>query len=566
MKWISTTSLLLTLGLAWTASEAPAQQAATAESFDAFSARLEQQDRQFQQLQAQLWGVQQAVYAAPAADGPAGGMAAPAAGQPAAQPGSEMSVKASFKDGSFLWFETPNKDFSMHLGGWAQYDNVWWGESLALKAPKGGNAGSAQGVASGDATGGIGDLQDGTYFRRIRIFAEGTFWGSGEYRLIPALENNQYGTVGLDEFWFGGKDIPLIGTVRLGHIKTPLGLEGDMTGSSRAMTFMERSAYSESIELNQNFITGIWFSNNCLDQRLTWSAAAFRTDLKSSTGAFFGDNQYGLQARVTALPLYEEEGRHLLHLGLSGGWRSGSNNIANNPWNTVDLSSRPEMRDDDPARGAGLTPSLPNADSNAMLDTGNIACGDELLAGLELLYIRGPLSLQGEYGWNRLNGAVGILNPAATATTFGPALAPAQDYLFSGGYFQLACTLTGETRAYDKPGGTLAREYFGKSGPYSPARLTRDADGNIISSSGAWEVAARFSYVDLNSGNGTKAIQGGIMDGVSLGLNWYLNTNFNVMFDYVYDYRYDVPVGSPAAAGTAVGATQGIGCEVQFQY
>ena len=43
--------------------------------------------------------------------------------------GSDLSIKASFKDGLFLWFETPNKDFTMHLGGWMQLDNVWWEES-----------------------------------------------------------------------------------------------------------------------------------------------------------------------------------------------------------------------------------------------------------------------------------------------------------------------------------------------------------------------------------------------------------------------------------------------------
>ena len=37
--------------------------------------------------------------------------------------------------------------------------------------------------------------------------------------------------------------------------------------------------------------------------------------------------------------------------------------------------------------------------------------------------------------------------------------------MFNGGYVQLAYTLTGENRAYDKRGGTLARYYFGNQGP-----------------------------------------------------------------------------------------------------
>jgi hypothetical protein len=176
--------------------------------------------------------------------------------------GSNLNVKTEFRNGMFLWFSTPNNDFTMHLGAWAQLDNVWWDQSPNLLAPPGARPGPPQGVASGAAAGGIGDLEDGTYFRRIRPFAEGTFWENGEYRMILALENDQFQTIGLDEFWFGGKDLPLVGSLRLGHVKNAMGLEGDMTASSRCMTFMERSAYSEAVESNQNFVTGLWLGDN----------------------------------------------------------------------------------------------------------------------------------------------------------------------------------------------------------------------------------------------------------------------------------------------------------------
>ena len=299
----------------------------------------------------------------------------------AAVVGSDLSIKTSLKDGLFLWFETPNKDFTMHLGGWMQLDNVFWDQSSALKTAQGatGTAGTRP-VASGDLSGGIGDLQDGTYFRRIRPFVEGTFWETGEYRLILALENDQVSTTGLDEFWVGETQIPVIGSVRVGHVKTPMGLEGDMTASSRCMTFMERSSYSEAIELNQNFVTGLWASNNYLDQRVTWEAAAFRPDKAAATGAFFGDDQWGLQGRLTALPLYEDEGRHLLHVGLSGGWRTGGNTTSTVSQESFELQARPELRDDDPAGAFGGV-----ADSNRMIDTGFIASGTEYLMGTETL-------------------------------------------------------------------------------------------------------------------------------------------------------------------------------------
>lgn len=469
--------------------------------------------------------------------------------------GSDLSVKAEFKNGSFLWLSTPNKDFTMHIGAWAQLDNVWWDQSDVLKAPADGRPGHAQGVASGAPLGGIGDLQDGIFFRRIRPFIEGTLWENGEYRLIPALENDQFNTVGLDEFWFGAKDLPLIGSIRLGHVKNALGLEGDMTASSRCMTFMERSAYSEAIEVNQNFVTGLWLGDSLLDQRMTWSFVVFRPDLGSSSAVFFGDGQDGVQARFTGLPLYENDGRDLLHLGVSTGFRTGTSNNAVSPFHVFQFRARPELRDDDPAGGGpGI---VPNADSNRFIDTGVIAADGDWLLGLETLWIRGPFSFQAEYGWNFLNGAFGV---APTGTTLHPPIVPAQDYVFNGGYLQLAYTLTGENRAYDRRMGTLAREYYGKSGPFSNAYLIRDDGGHVHCGWGAWEIAARYSYVDLNDGAGLNRIQGGILNGFTLAVNWYANTNFNLMCDWVYNQRSDLPTG------TFAGFTSGFGIEAQIQF
>ncbi len=320
-----------------------------------------------------------------------------------------------------------------------------------------------------------------------------------------------------------------------------MGFEGDMTASSRCMTFMERSAYSEAIELNQNFVTGLWLNDQYLDKRVTYEASVFRNDLNSSTGVSYGDGEGGIQGRLTALPYYEDDGRDLVHIAISGGIRS--NDTTN--FHQFQLRARQTLRDDDPAGG------VTNADNNRLIDTGTINANSQSILGTEFLWIRGPFSVQSEYGWNYINGA--------TATAIKTLTSP-QDYVFSGGYLQLAYTLTGENRAYDQNGGTLAREYYGKSGPYSNAYWIRDEDGNVHCGTGAWEVAGRYDYVDLNDGLGANRIVGGVMKGFTLGLNWYLNTNFNVMFDWVYDQRSDVP------AGTASGWVSGIGTEVQFQF
>jgi phosphate-selective porin OprO/OprP len=471
--------------------------------------------------------------------------------------GSLMNVTAKFNDYGYLWLTTPNKDFSMHIGSWVHYDNVFFDQSGGLRVIPGARPGRAQGVASGVAAGGIGDLEDGTYFRRIRPFVEGTLWETGEYRLNLALENDQFSTSGLDEFWVGLNKIPVIGTIRIGHVKTPMGLEGDMTASSRAMTFMERSMYSEAIELNQNFVTGIWFGNAFgQDQRVSYQAAIFRSDLGASSGVFFGDGQWGAQARLTCLPLWDCQGRQFLHLGMSGGWRNGTNNIATSPFRLFQLRARDELRDDDPAAGPAGSQTVPNSNDNRMIDTGSIAASNDFIAGLELLYVRGPFSIQAEYGLNYLSNAIGV---APTGTTFNPAITPGQNYTFHGGYVQLAYTLTGESRGYDKYIGTLNREYF--STPlYTNAWLVRDEHGRLNWGLGAWEIAARYSYTNLNDGTGLNRIQGGAMDGYTLGLNWYLNTNIKFQFDYVYNHRFEVPIG------TFGGYVSGFGTRVQLSF
>ncbi len=471
--------------------------------------------------------------------------------------GTDLKVSASFNEIGNLWLRTPNNDFTMHPGFWMHYDNVFWNQSGGLRTIPDGRPGKAQGVASGAALGGIGNLEDGTYFRRLRPFVEGTMWDIFEYRLILALENNQFSSAGLDEFWVAWNRIPAIGTVRVGHVKDAVGFEGDMTASSRSMTFMERSSYAEAIELNQNFVTGIWLHNDFLHEHMTYTATAFRSDLATSSGAFFGDGQWGAQGRLTFLPIYECEGRHWLHLGVSGGWRNGTNNIAVSPFRTIQLRARPELREDDPAGSPGGAQIVPNANSNRMIDTAAIAIGNDYLAGLEFCYVRGPFSLQAEYGWNWVDGAVGI---APAGVTLNPKLTPPQDYLFNGGYVQVAYTLTGEARAYDKKGGTLARQYFGPKGLFSNAWFVRDENGHLNAGTGAWEVAARYSYTDLNSGGGLNRIQGGIMDGFSAAVNWHLNPNLVCMFDWVYDHRYALPPGS------IPGFTSGLGMRVQLSF
>jgi len=46
---------------------------------------------------------------------------------------------------------------------------------------------------------------------------------------------------------------------------------------------------------------------------------------------------------------------------------------------------------------------------------------------------------------------------------------------------------------------------------------------------GAWQVAARYSHLDLDDHN----IRGGNEDNITLGVNWHWNPNVRVMLNYV---------------------------------
>src|SRR5947209_5905004 len=43
--------------------------------------------------------------------------------------GSDLRMSATWKNGFVV--STPNNDFSMHIGGWIQYDNVFWDQTSA---------------------------------------------------------------------------------------------------------------------------------------------------------------------------------------------------------------------------------------------------------------------------------------------------------------------------------------------------------------------------------------------------------------------------------------------------
>jgi phosphate-selective porin OprO/OprP len=123
---------------------------------------------------------------------------------------------------------------------------------------------------------------------------------------------------------------------------------------------------------------------------------------------------------------------------------------------------------------------------------------------------------------------------------------------FEGAYGQVSWVLTGEAHGYNPQAGAYLRVL-----PKNPFSLKNGGWG-------AWEIAARFSYMNLDSNyvigelqSATPAsIIGGKQYGLTLGLNWYPNDLIRLMLDFNHvDFQKwnaskttDVPLGAPIGA------------------
>jgi phosphate-selective porin OprO and OprP len=201
--------------------------------------------------------------------------------------------------------------FSFHLGGRLMSDEVWWTQSPALRKPATLPAGSSLVNFTGVGQG-IGDLQDAFFVRRARIVADGTIYQTIELKVEFDFEN--YNSLLFDESYVGVKDLPFFDAIRFGQMHVPFGLEAYT--SSRFLPMMERSPVFDAFY--QEFAPGIFANETFLDQRITAQQMFHRIDNFSQfNGASFGDGKYAFSARVSGLPIYEDDGRYLLHLGLA---------------------------------------------------------------------------------------------------------------------------------------------------------------------------------------------------------------------------------------------------------
>jgi phosphate-selective porin OprO and OprP len=451
--------------------------------------------------------------------------------------GKDLKLSAAW-EASGLNLRSADESFRIHIGGRLMSDYVFFSESPGLRQSptQTGNMANFTGVGPG-----IGDLADAFFVRRARVVADGQIFQTIEYKTEFDFEN--YNSISFDESYVGARDLPLIDTIRIGQTHVPFGLEAYT--SSRFLPQMERSPLFDAFY--QEFAPGIFTDTTFLDQRVTMQHMFHKIDNFSQfNGASFGDGKYAYSGRVSCLPVYEDNGRCLVHLAIDYQWRKGSVPSDFNGGTTLASTPSPAVTTNTDLVRFRTRQSLRDAtglqgDPTRVVDTGNIIADNVQSINPELLVYWGPLWVQSEACLAHVDNAFYPASKAATARG---------DLNFYGTYVQVGYFLTGENRGYDKRFGKYDRVR-----PLEPFFLVPREGGGCCHGLGAWELTYRYGIVDLDSDN----VQGGRYGEHTVGLNWYWNDNIKLQFNYINGTR-NVPDGANS------GTVQGLGFRTALEF
>ena len=396
-------------------------------------------------------------------------------------------------------FATADGQFRAQIRGMAQYDVAFYDQEDP----------SSPDLRRGDTTN-ASDLNSGSNFRRARLGIEGTVFGDWNYNLTGEFGGTGSESAQLNQAYIeyaGWKPWETAAALRfrIGAWATPAGLE-DATSNTESL-FLERAAPAELIRgiAGGDGRTGVGVFGN--GDRWYWSGVLTGATV-NNTAEF--DEQTGYLARAAFLPVRGEN--YALHLG---GNVTGVIELADTDAGTADqqrirLRERPELRND----------------TTRFVDTGNIAADNVTAYGVEA----------GGF-WNSLYASAEYFQINVDRSTAGT------DPEFDGWYVQGAWTLTGERRRWNAANGGF--QGVRVEHPFDPGE----------SHWGAWEIAARYSTLDLNfheGALGTSAIsgdtvRGGQQDIATIGLNWYPNNTIRFLLDYQYVAidRFDPENGEP---------------------
>ena len=243
----------------------------------------------------------------------------------------------------------------------------------------------------------------------------------------------------------------------------------------------------------------------------------------------FSDKQFGPKRPAVRFTTYDKKLGYFFGAAHGFGPENKIDNADGNKLNTVRAAFAPVLSKTEVVHfgawaatvdfGAGYAASLCKLEYRAELNvtdakplktssihSGNNVCEGAQHYGLEAAYLG-----QGGQFW-----ALGEYTDY-TAFRSGVDGADVPDYNADSSTFSMGYVLNGKKRYSIKKAAFKAPKVKGKW----PNK-----------GSGVWEVATRYSHVDMDD-NGSSLILGGVMDNYTLGLNWYINGNAMIKANYI---------------------------------
>lgn len=437
----------------------------------------------------------------------------PAGDDQGAVVGSSLDLKPVWTNNGFE-LQSKNKDFKVHVGGRTQVDAAFFDADDSVQY----------------GAGGTGTIGDSVNMRRARLRVDGTFYEVIDWAAEYDFVNTASVATAADgvlpfpvptDLWVTLTHLPVVGNFRIGNFKDPISFEHLM--SSRFLDFLERSPGFDAIygRFNNGFLPGAMFFNWTESERMTWALGVFK-NASNPFGFGVGGGEYMLEGRLTALPLYDADGRYLIHAGVSG-------RHADLDQQQIRFISRGSIRSGPPGP---FNPVYAN--------TGFMAGDTQDIVNVELASVWGPWQFLSEYSASFVTNAT---FPLANGTFRG-------NVFFQQTYVEALYFLTGEHRAYNRKTGV-----FDRIVPHENFFFVKDECGRGIFGRGAWQVGARYAFLDLND----SGITGGQLHDVTFGLNWFLNPNMKFQWNYNWTRR-------DGAAATSDGDIHGLGMRMAMDF
>jgi len=365
--------------------------------------------------------------------------------------------------------------------------------------------------------------------RRVRLGAEGTMPGGFGYKVEADLAsgNVAFGDTFLS---YNPKNAPI--NVRIGNFETLNGLE--QISSSNNISFTERASFNDAF-LNSRRLGGAvaWHDK---DNVLRAEAGLFTAH--SIDASFDNDGWIGA-GRLTYSP---KAFGGQLHFGVNFQQRE----FASNNNGTASVSTNAPSTNQLARYRARPNTQLTDV---RFVDTGSFAAKSDRVMGVELAAVFPGFYVAGEGQWTKVNAyrAGDIATGLDTFAGGNSAVTPISDPSFFGVYAEAGYFLTGETRGF-------------KDGIWARTKVLNPLNKK---GSGAFQIMARYEYLDLDSNalkngltnnftSGTSSLaalnarlgRGGTQSSYLLGLNWYPIDYIRFMVNYG---RIDVE-GGPLAA------------------